>query len=144
MLYLSWTLFSHDLLEDGRTELKLSAAGKLRQLREFSREHPPALAVVAVVNASVTMAKVVAIRALIRPPSVDDVPDAPASSIVRPTSTLICRVPKRAQPKDGPEAAMVEDADNVAGTSLLGKVVLAGQGEDRCLYRTRPGRRGGF
>src|SRR5712671_3397409 len=48
------------------------------------------------------MARVVGIQALMRPlPSADDVPDAPASSMLRQMSTMICRVPKRAQPRDG-------------------------------------------
>jgi hypothetical protein len=50
------------------TELKFSTVGKLRQLRECSREQSPALAFVAAVPASITMARTVEIQTLIRPP----------------------------------------------------------------------------
>jgi hypothetical protein len=53
------TLFGDDLLGDGGAELKLRTAGKSKQLHEFSREELPALALVAVVTASIAMARAV-------------------------------------------------------------------------------------
>ena len=68
------------------TELKLTAAGKLRQLREFSREQDPAS--VDVTTAAVTAtARVVRIQTLICDPrSVDDEPEPQVSPMVKPMS----------------------------------------------------------
>jgi hypothetical protein len=49
------------------TELKLSTAGKLRQLREFSREQGPPATAVALVTVVIAIARAVVIQALIFP-----------------------------------------------------------------------------
>ena len=68
------------------TELKLTAAGKLRQLREFSREQDPASADVTTAAVMAT-ARVVRIQMLICDPrSVDDEPEPQVSPMVKPMS----------------------------------------------------------
>ena len=67
-------------------ELKLTAAGKLRQLREFSREQDPASADVTTAAAMAT-ARVVRIQTLICDPrSVDDEPEPQVSPMIKPMS----------------------------------------------------------
>ncbi len=70
------------------TELKLTAAGKLRQLREFSREQDPASADVTMAAVMAT-ARVVGIQPLICDPrSADDGPEPQVSPMVKPMSIL--------------------------------------------------------
>src|SRR5262249_12893753 len=55
-LCLVWMLFGDNLPGDSEAELKLRTAGTSKQLHEFSREQLPALALVPIVTASITMA----------------------------------------------------------------------------------------